>query len=154
MTGAAVFKVNPIADILDYFGLSHLPLEKGLHCWEADGIVRSNTSSNTLHEIAHYQLASSERRNLVNFGLGNCPDEKGVSHPSMDMTYDKTYEEEKLASVLGIMMEKHLGLDWMNTYLQHAWGDIVEAGDIFSDYVKKLQDMGFLSGEIPTFKKA
>ena len=94
--------------LIESYGLKFEPLKIGRYCWEADGIVRSDTNSNILHELAHYQIADKERRLLVNYGLGKCPDETSVLPKSMAMTYDRAQYEEELASALGIMWEKHL----------------------------------------------
>lgn len=71
-----------------------------------------------LHDIAHWLIAPPKRRRMEDFGLGapGIPDGKYVPIAKAD-------EEEEKASLLGIAMERFLGLDWESTYLNHAWGD-------------------------------
>jgi len=158
--------------VIESFGLKCETLTPDKRCWEGDGIIRSNTDSNFLHELAHWQVSAPERRSLPNFGLGSCPDE----HISTDMIVKQSQanEEEKLASCLGILWERKLGLNWVDTYFDHYWHDGIdipkrtgvrygyylsdllkaESGEWgFGTSAKKLMEMGLISPKYVPYNK-
>jgi hypothetical protein len=73
--------------------------------------------SNIIHEVAHYMVATSANRNMPDFGLG-AGIESGVYTPPL---YHDSVDQEVLASYLGIMWERHLGLDIVPTLIDHSW---------------------------------
>ena len=102
--------------------------------------------SNTIHEIAHWIVSTPERRKEINWGLGPSPD----GFFSIE-TVKHSYDEEGEASLLGIAIERKLGLPWERTFRYHQWDDLMEDGKINTrtimkiDYVKELRKLGFIS---------
>lgn len=100
---------------------------------------RSDFSS-VIHEVAHWQLAGSARRGFADFGLEH-------------MLEDASRREEDLASLLGILIERHLGLPWQDTWSFHDWDrndDEPGKGWRLRRYFRQLQQAGLLRGLTPT----
>ena len=98
------------------------------------------------HDVAHYQLAPSSRRNEPEFGLGS------VSlQIDLDCTIDneKAQKEELLVSVLGIAWSHKLKIDWRRHIIQFDWHHKKEKLGLMID---ELQKMGFLDEEMPIMK--
>lgn len=79
-----------------------------------------DTPSNILHECAHYQVAPTLFRNQVEYGLGKAPN----SNRFFEVTrrhIKAAPDDETLASLLGILWEKHLGYDHIDTLFVHNW---------------------------------
>ena len=74
------------------------------------------SASDTIHELAHWFV--SDRRSEVNFGLGSSPEDHGPTVMVMG-----AQDEELLASAVGILIEKRLGMDWKSTAEIHNWYD-------------------------------
>lgn len=74
--------------------------EDGFRAQYAPGVVLypDAGSANVFHEVAHFQLASPERRSIPNFGFGSSP--LGGSAEQL-LTDSASQEEELLACVLG-----------------------------------------------------
>lgn len=63
------------------------------------------------HELAHWLIASENRRNLPEFGLGAGPESDwDVAEEVKIVSSHAAEEEEKLAALLGILIQHHLGL--------------------------------------------
>ena len=90
--------------------------------------------SDTIHEIAHWIIATPERRGEVNWGLGTSPD----GFFSIETYRGGIYGEERRASLLGIAIERKLGLPWERTFVDHSWGDYMEYGGIDMSIVMNL----------------
>lgn len=133
-----------VNNILTKFKLRQEPLDKYQTAWNGLGTIRANNTSDLLHEIAHYQVAPPERRFKANYGLGTSPDEQCVKN-SMLVTYDVANREEELASVLGILWERSLGMDWGATYKKHGWADSEINKIKFTNNAKALYGMGLVS---------
>lgn len=95
-------------------------------------------ASNLLHELAHWLLAPPDHRKLVGFGLGIEPQSR-CGKLARGISYTAANEAEALASVLGILMEKHLHLDPAFTADLHLWADEPE---LFNSRVKELAFQG------------
>lgn len=116
--------------------------------WDGTSIAVNNwddlTTSNIIHEVAHWLVATKKERSLVDFGLGIGPD----SGLFCDCTVEDPEGKECLASCLGILYEKALGFDWKDTFHYHQWGDDPKA---FLSCYKDLREMGLVKwGGIPT----
>ncbi len=46
------------------------------YAWNGKRLAIRNTMSNVFHDIAHWQVASPERRSVPDFGLGKGPDSR------------------------------------------------------------------------------
>lgn len=76
-----------------------------------------------MHEAAHWFLATPAERRFANFGLGPSMLDRYPWDPNKD-PYE-THEQlraERVASALGIRMERAIGLDWLATAADHEWG--------------------------------
>lgn len=78
-----------------------------------------DTISNAIHEIAHWEVAAPQRRGMVNFALGADPEGGGLDE-YVDPSVDDIWEECE-ASLLGILAERQLGMNWHNTWVLHNW---------------------------------
>lgn len=109
------------------------------HPWDGRALnlrhTRSNGSSDYVHEVAHWLVARKAKRHLPDFGLE-------------DNDLFKVDLEELLASMLGILIELHLGLDWRFTWDFHRWGG--QGWDDVRPTIRALQQRGLLKGLVPT----
>ncbi len=131
-----------VYDLLHKLGIAYkktFPAEG--FAWDGKKLAIRNTVSNIFHDIAHWLVATPERRNATDFGLGSGPDSGKVS--GWLIPFSEVDEEELCASVLGICMEhtllaetKHVNL-WRNTAINHCWLDWGETSADW-DYFKKL----------------
>lgn len=123
-------------------------------CWDGKGIINSNNDSNFAHEIAHYLVASPDRRLIPNYGLGRCPDEQFSHELTYALNSDEIYNEEKEASVLGILIERQLGLNWKKAMIEHQWDNFQSKKD-FIRIKMKLIEIGLVSkqGVLQPFKQ-
>ena len=85
------------------------------------------SSSNVVHEIAHWVVCPRKYRHLREFGLGNF---LGSSPQAMeDFTTrwgvskdsSRADKEEEQVSMLGIQIEFRLGWDWRDTAIDQGW---------------------------------
>lgn len=119
--------------------------------------VRADISS-VIHEVAHWQLAVPARRGFADFGLTDfrLPDmlrDMGLPPREQYLPWGCPDEEECLASLLGILMERHLGLPWKDTWSFHDWDQddhLPGKGWGLRRYFRKLQRAGLLRGLAPT----
>jgi hypothetical protein len=98
------------------------------------------STSNTIHEVAHWIVSDPERRNLPDFGLGIGPESKLFSK---EIAEDPQTEEER-ASVLGILYERALGLDWKRTFQWHCWNESWDNHKSFIRIYQWLRDQGLV----------
>lgn len=97
-------------------------------------------NTNIIHDLAHFIVASEERKFLPDYGLGLGPDSYAISER---VVADKESEdEESLASVLGILIEYQFGANTYGTLYEHSWTD--HGVSAFRHVVKKLNRMGHL----------
>src|SRR4051812_45589111 len=75
--------------------------------WDGRAIRTRSETSVVFHEIAHWQIAPSERRKLYDFGLGAGPETGRIAEANAAACVgdDVKEEEENLASLLGILWE-------------------------------------------------
>jgi len=77
-----------------------------------------------LHEVAHYQLASSARRRRHEFGLGPGPETgwRAAAERAASLTDGgRRQREEAKASLLGILWEVELGQPALASFLDQNW---------------------------------
>ena len=91
--------------------------------WDGTALNGATEAYVILHEIAHFALASPERRSLIDFGLGPGPDTTDreaaaevAALPPLDAA-----EEEAAASLLGIVWEAELGQPALASFLDQNW---------------------------------
>ena len=109
------------------------------HMWDGHTMAVNNWQFETydiIHEIAHWLIAE-DRRHLPDFGLGTGPD----SYLHAECVVDEPDIEEEKASVLGILYERALGLEWKVTFACHGW-DEMGSYKLFLRRYKDLVNMG------------
>jgi hypothetical protein len=113
--------------------------------------LNGNTEAFVLtHEVAHFQLASPERRHVIDFGLGAGPDT--VDRPAADgvamLTPLAGDREEALVSLLGILWEVALGQPALASFLDQNWlegAGTARAAAHFTAVLHRLRDGGFVT---------
>lgn len=91
--------------------------------YNGDGLMKATSYSNAIHEIAHYLCASESRRSRINYGLGRGPDDGPGKQSQPKLSRENSIKEEQQASFLGILMERYLGMEWTETFVEHSWSD-------------------------------
>ena len=110
--------------------------------------LRSDTEAYVLlHEIAHFQIASPERRVLIDFGLGAGPEtgDKGAAERAATLFGIEREREEARASLLGILWEVELGQPGLASFLDQNWLEGAgrpEAAAHFATVLSELQKLG------------
>ncbi len=76
-----------------------------------------------LHEVAHFALASPERRRLIDFGLGPGPDtlDRDAAESAAVLSLPAREGDEAAASLLGIVWEAQLGQPALASFLDQNW---------------------------------
>lgn len=96
------------------------------HAWDGRALNIAHdyrllhASSDIVHDVAHWLVASPERRVEPDFGL----DEMAYFREPDDVDYPspvESIEEEIQASLLGILLERAMGMDWRYTWEFHSW---------------------------------
>lgn len=107
--------------------------------------VHNNASptSDLVHDVAHWLVAEPERRADPSFGL----DQMAVFMEPEPGCPDDVAEEQR-ASLLGLLLERAMGMDWKYTWGFHSWE--IEGWSGVRDMVRKLQHLGHLRGLMPT----
>lgn len=111
--------------------------------------IYADSDSDLVHDVAHYLVATNAEREMDEFGLGSGPDSHVDGH--QDPRVKKAQVKEELASLLGILIERHLGLtikgkpmhrDTWELHSWDAWGT-----RIFRKRIKTLQLWGLVRKE-------
>ena len=140
-------------ELLRRFGLGILDEDPrdGL-TWDGRRVATRMEPSVIVHEVAHYQVATADRRRLADFGLGAGPESgdkaRGEAHRRVfGVDCDR---EEALASLLGVLWEAELGQPAILAFLEQNW---LEGGALphnirhFVRNVTELMEGGFIDGE-------
>jgi hypothetical protein len=91
--------------------------------WDGRALASRTEAYVLLHEIAHYQLASPERRRRIEFGLGPGPDTGDCPRAERHSLRlgQQSEREEAMASLLGILWEVELGQPALASFLDQNW---------------------------------
>lgn len=111
--------------------------------YDGRGIIRTSTYD-VFHELAHYQLASPTRRGVPDYGLGEGPTSKTRTEQMVG-----AMDEEKMASLLGILWEARLFPEpiFFRTLGDHSW--LHGGGDEATQVIAKLAARGFVRAGNP-----
>ena len=127
----------------------------GVECafnWDGRALNSATEAYVILHEAAHFMLAPSERRSLVDFGLGPGPDtrDRDAAARAAVLSPLAREEDEAAASLLGIIWEATLGQPALASFLDQNWLEGLEraAQSHFAAVVGILQPRGLL---VPTW---
>jgi hypothetical protein len=106
------------------FGLSvHPQGAASPYNWDGTALNGATKAYVILHEIAHFVLAPTERRGLVEFGLGPGPDtvDRDMAERAALLSPLAREEDEAAASLLGIVWEAELGQPALASFLDQNW---------------------------------
>jgi hypothetical protein len=101
----------------------HPPGTNSAFNWDGTALASDTEAYVILHEIAHFLLASPERRRLVDFGLGPGPDtsDRGAAERAAVLPIGDREADEAMASLLGILWEAALGQPALASFLDQNW---------------------------------
>jgi hypothetical protein len=123
----------------------------GVECafnWDGRALNSATEAYVILHEAAHFVLAPTERRRLIDFGLGPGPDtlDRDAASRAAVLSPLAREEDEAAASLLGIIWEAKLGQPALASFLDQNWVEGLErsAHSHFAAVVGQLQDRGLL----------
>jgi elongation factor P hydroxylase len=117
--------------------------------WDGERLSVATEAYVLLHEIAHFQLASPERRHIVDFALGAGPEtgeRRAADHAQRVFGLERE-EEEAMASLLGILWEAELGHPALASFLDQNWLEGAEcpaAAAHFRRVLGRLEEGGFV----------
>lgn len=106
------------------FGMGILPGPPMLDFSWNGCALRSETEAYVLlHEVAHFQIASPERRRLIDFGLGAGPEtgDRAAAERAAILRGAAREAEEAMASLLGILWEVELDQPGFASFLDQNW---------------------------------
>jgi hypothetical protein len=91
--------------------------------WDGTRLDADTDAFVIAHEIAHFQLASPERRHVVDFGLGAGPDtvQRAAAERAAVLTQLAGDREEAMVSLVGILWEMALGQPALASFLDQNW---------------------------------
>lgn len=123
------------------------------HTWNGVALNLAHRSimvrgtSDLVHDVAHWLVAAPERRGEADFGL----DSMAYFREIGDAEYPspgESIEEEVSASLLGILLERAMGMDWRYTWEFHSWD--VEGWRGLRPVIGTLRQSGLIRGLVPT----
>ena len=136
------------------FGMSIHP--EGTACsfnWDGTALNGATEAYVILHEVAHFALAPTERRGLVEFGLGAGPDtlDREEAERAAVLSPLEREADEAAASLLGIVWEAALGQPALASFLDQNWLEGLDrsAAGHFTAAVETLCRLKLLSA-VPT----
>jgi len=121
--------------------------------WDGSALDGDTEAYVVLHEVAHFVLASPERRRLVDFGLGPGPDtrERAAAESAAVVPLLEREVDEAQASLLGILWEAELGHPALASFLDQNWLEGLErsAAAHFTDVFVRLRRRGLTDPRLP-----
>ena len=137
-------------------GLGMAVYPEGVECafnWDGRALDSATEAYVILHEAAHFVLAPSERRRLVDFGLGPGPDtrDRDTAARAAVLSPLAREEDEAEASLLGIIWEAQLGQPALASFLDQNWLEGLgrSAHSHFAEILGNLQRRGLLDPKWP-----
>ncbi|HXQ53194.1 MAG TPA: hypothetical protein VN802_19035 [Stellaceae bacterium] len=118
--------------------------------WDGRALRTATEAYVLLHEIAHFQLASPERRRQVDFGLGPGPetgDRSGAERRATLFGLERE-REEAMTSLLAVLWEVALGHPALASFLDQNWLEGAGrpgASEHFAATLKALRTGGFVT---------
>ncbi len=117
--------------------------------WDGHSVAIRMEPSVLIHEVGHYQLASPERRTILDFGLGAGPESgrKAEADALQTLFLPERDVEEGLCSLLGILWEAELGQPAVLAFLEQNWmegGTSLHNLAHFRKIVRWLAEMGLI----------
>ncbi len=120
--------------------------------WDGRAIRTRSETSVVFHEIAHWQIASPERRMLPDFGVGAGPESGRVDEANAAVCVDAgaREEEENLSSLLGILWEVEYGEPAILAFAEQNWLELYDRPSTpahFARCLRALKDRGLLTDD-------
>jgi hypothetical protein len=117
--------------------------------WDGTALCSTTEAYVILHEVAHFALATPERRKLVEFGLGPGPDtlDRDAAERTAVLSPLARDADEAAASLLGILWEAALGQPALASFLDQNWLEGLDrsAAGHFTAALGTLRHRGWLS---------
>ena len=117
--------------------------------WDGAALNGAAEAYVILHEVAHFVLASPERRGLIEFGLGPGPDtlDRAAAERAAVVALPAREQDEAAASLLGIVWEAALGQPALASFLDQNWLEGLDrsAAAHFTAVVETLRRRDLLS---------
>ena len=135
------------------FGFKILEMSPQEHfTWDGEAVAVHLEPSVLIHEVAHYQLSSPERRPVLDFGLGAGPEtgRKAEADAVQSLFLPERDVEEGLCSLLGILWEAELGQPSIRAFLEQNWlegGTSLSNRQHFLKIVSHLARHGFIDAD-------
>jgi|HubBroStandDraft_1064217.scaffolds.fasta_scaffold01556_10 hypothetical protein len=110
--------------LAEEFGMQPIPEPPQLaFSWDGGAVRTQSEPALLLHEVAHFQVASSARRALPDFGLGAGPETGAVAiaDAARRLGGPAREREEQMASLLGILWEIELGQPGIIAFQEQNW---------------------------------
>jgi hypothetical protein len=121
--------------------------------WDGRALNGATEAYVILHEAAHFVLAPTERRRLIDFGLGPGPDtrDRDAAARAAVLSPLAREEDEAAASLLGIIWEAQLGQPALASFLDQNWLEGLErsAHSHFAGVLDKLRRRDLLDLKLP-----
>lgn len=108
--------------------------------WDGLAVRTKTETAVLLHEIAHWQVATPQRRVLPDFGLGAGPETGHIreADAAICVDYATKEEEEDLASLLGILWEVEQGGPAIIAFCVQNWLELADRPGTASHFVTVL----------------
>ncbi len=111
--------------------------------WDGAALDGDTEAYVILHEVAHFVLASPERRRLIDFGLGPGPDtiDRAAAKRAATLPVLEREADEAAASLLAILWEAALGHPALASFLDQNWLEGLErsAAPHFTTVFRRLR---------------
>ncbi len=120
--------------------------------WDGRRVAGRMEPSVLIHEVAHFQCASLERRSLPDFGLGAGPESgwKEVGDRARRLPQVEADVEEALSSLLGILWEAEFGQPAILAFAEQNWLEGGAASHNVAHLIRMtdmLADLGLIDDE-------
>jgi hypothetical protein len=137
----AAFGMNPIAR----------PPQDSLS-WDGRSVATLTEPSVLIHEIAHFQVASPERRFTPDFCLGAGPETGRIDYANSftGLDAERREIEEQRTSLLGVIWEAELGQPAILAFHEQNWlegAGRASTAAFFVDVLTTLMEMGLVDGD-------
>jgi len=111
--------------------------------WDGAAVRTRSETSVIFHEIAHWQIAPPERRDLYDFGLGAGPETGRIDDANAAACVDNTVKEheENLASLLGILWETVHDEPAVLAFAEQNWLELYDRPHTQRHFVECLAEL-------------